>query len=195
MPPCGSLRIFTKVARFVNTLPAIHGTIAPANTGDEGETGGRMRQRTRVTLVIVENDRALFVREHAPDSSPEHLDAGGAWWQLPGGGIEAGETIFEAARREAMEETGLEIHPERIVCLQEFIRPSPAYHQTEIYVLGTILSGTPAVPESDHVLEIRYLSRHEAATLPLDIYIPAEFWDALERGFPGFRFLGVSYAR
>jgi len=42
-------------------------------------------------------------------------DFGDAWWGLPGGVLELGESIAECCRREAREETGLNVEPARLV--------------------------------------------------------------------------------
>lgn len=56
-----------------------------------------------VGAIIVEDGRVLLVkRGHAPLLGE---------WSIPGGVLELGETVRQAARREAMEETGLTIEP------------------------------------------------------------------------------------
>jgi 8-oxo-dGTP pyrophosphatase MutT (NUDIX family) len=44
----------------------------------------------------------------------ETEDVPGGWWELPGGGIELGESYLEAAVRELREETGLVLEPAQI---------------------------------------------------------------------------------
>ena len=52
-------------------------------------------------LLFDRDDRVLLFLTTAPDSS------GVARWLTPGGGVDAGETFEQAARRELHEETGL----------------------------------------------------------------------------------------
>jgi len=66
-------------------------------------THGVERTTARVVLVDAEG-RTLLLCGGDP-SRPE----GGQWWFTPGGGIEQGETVQDAARREVLEETGIAI--------------------------------------------------------------------------------------
>ena len=59
-------------------------------------------------IVIDEQDHVLFIGRPASEARPAH-------WILPGGGIDPGETMLEAARRELFEETGLRVHPADLI--------------------------------------------------------------------------------
>src|SRR5258708_36879620 len=57
-----------------------------------------------VTLFILNGDRLALIRKHPfpPDI-----------WRPPGGGVRPGEDFVEAVQREALEETGLSVEPQR----------------------------------------------------------------------------------
>jgi len=60
--------------------------------------------RVSVCAIIFADNRVLLAHRRDID-----------WWNLPGGGMEAGETVEQALRREVLEETGLEVKVERLV--------------------------------------------------------------------------------
>ncbi|MEM0047234.1 MAG: NUDIX hydrolase, partial [Fervidicoccaceae archaeon] len=64
-------------------------------------------------VVFDSRGRILLVRRGYPPQKGK--------WAIPGGHLELGETIFEGARRELLEETGLEGEPKCIVNLDELI--------------------------------------------------------------------------
>jgi 8-oxo-dGTP pyrophosphatase MutT (NUDIX family) len=62
-------------------------------------------EREAVRAVILDADERVLLFRAKDPTQPEL----GVWWELPGGGLEAGETYLEAVVREVAEETGLAI--------------------------------------------------------------------------------------
>lgn len=60
--------------------------------------------RIGVNALIFDEERILLAHRRDID-----------WWNLPGGGMELGETVEEAACREVLEETGLEVVVDALV--------------------------------------------------------------------------------
>jgi len=87
----------------------------------------------RVGAVIIKNNSLLVVKSHYGDEQVTIV---------PGGGLEMGETLFECAKREAAEETGLDVKPEKLIYIREFIRPEKQNHNLDMFVLCSILGGS-----------------------------------------------------
>ena len=67
-----------------------------------------------VGVVVLRGEQVLLIRRGKPPR------LGG--WSLPGGAQEVGETVHEAARREVMEETGVDIEVLGLVDVVDSIR-------------------------------------------------------------------------
>ncbi|MCP4423962.1 MAG: NUDIX domain-containing protein [Chloroflexi bacterium] len=80
-------------------------------------------------------------------------------WCLPGGHVDAGETVAQAAVREVLEETGLEIRLERLVGVYS-IPGAKAWVNLMISFVGTPIGGA-LTPQEDEVLEMAYFAVDE----------------------------------
>ncbi|TDD61357.1 NUDIX domain-containing protein [Kribbella antibiotica] len=76
----------------------------------------------------------------------ERIRAGATYYTLPGGQLEPGETVAEAARRETVEELGVQVKIHGLVAVVNF------NHQTQHYFLAESIGGefgTGDGPEMD----------------------------------------------
>lgn len=107
-------------------------------------------------LALVRNGRnVLLIRRANPP------DAG--LWGFPGGRVEAGETLFQAAERELLEETGLKARALKTVDVFDSLHRTPEGALTFHYVIVAVLCEDPqphTIPPQagDDALEARWFS-------------------------------------
>src|SRR5512134_3808373 len=89
-----------------------------------------------VGVVVVRDGRVLLIRRDKPPRRGE--------WSLPGGLQKLGETVFEAASREVMEETGVIVRPLAVIDVVDLIewdQQRVRYHYTLIDILAAFVDG------------------------------------------------------
>ncbi|MEM1541645.1 MAG: NUDIX hydrolase [Ignisphaera sp.] len=86
---------------------------------------------TAVGAVVLRNNNVLIVKRG--------FNPGKGLWSIPGGVVEAGENIYEAARRELNEETGIDAKPLGVLLIiNNIVRDSTSrivYHYLILDVL------------------------------------------------------------
>ena len=93
-------------------------------------------------------------------------------WSTPGGLIEPDERPADAAMREAWEETGLLVRPDRVLgvyggpeCVVRY--PNGDEVQYVIVAFGCTATGGILRPDLDETVDVRFWSEDDAAALPL----------------------------
>ena len=79
-------------------------------------------ERSSVRVVVLDADGSILLFSTIEPTMP----ALGEWWELPGGGMEPGETYAQTAVRELFEETGFRVPPESV--------SSPTWRRSTTYV-------------------------------------------------------------
>lgn len=122
--------------------------------------------RVRVCLAVVDDGKILLV---------PHLktDAGEVQWVVPGGKIEFGERLTEAAVREFFEETGLRAEVTGLLTVSEVILSERPYHSVTISFLGRMIGGELR-PEVNHRMGAKVPRWFSAEEVKAVRYHPAE---------------------
>ena len=127
------------------------------------------RPVTEVAAGILLDSEGRYLLGQRPEGKPY-----AGYWEVPGGKIEKGETVFEALKRELHEELGIEILDSEELTVLEHDYPH-AYVRLHVSVIRN-WSGTPAGCEGQQ-LSWQPLSQDRPSVEPM---LPAA-WPMLEK--------------
>jgi 8-oxo-dGTP diphosphatase len=126
-----------------------------------------------VGAIIIERDRVVLVRRGHPPAAGE--------WSIPGGVLEVGETLRQAAVREALEETGLRVEVGELLGVYDRVLRDADERTRYHYVLVDFLCRRIAgeFEAADDAAEARWFTRGEVARLAL----PEDTAEVIKLGF------------
>jgi 8-oxo-dGTP diphosphatase len=126
-----------------------------------------------VGAIIIEDDRVLLVKRAHPPLQ--------AQWSIPGGVLEVGELVREAAVREAREETGLIVEPGELLGVYDRVlrdlEQRVQYHYVLIDFLCRRLGGE--LDAASDAAEVSWFTREELPALNL----AGDTQDVIQKGF------------
>lgn len=113
------------------------------------------RPQVGVGVAVVDDDRILLVKRGREPSK--------GLWAVPGGKVDWGEPMREAARREVLEETGLDVDVGEVIWVGEHL--SEDHHIVLIDFIGAVKGGS--LEAADDAEEVRWVDLSVAEDYPL----------------------------
>ncbi|WP_109616562.1 NUDIX domain-containing protein [Sediminitomix flava] len=122
------------------------------------------RLRVRVCGLCIDDNQLLLIKHSS-------LGDKGFLWVPPGGGVDYGEDLKSALKREFLEETGLTVEVERFLFAHEYLEKP--LHAVEFFFRVNILGGEleqgidPELEENEQIIkEIRFVPFEELKEFP-----------------------------
>ena len=114
--------------------------------------------------IIVSDDKVLMVRRR--------ISEGELMWQFPAGAIEASESAEEAAVRETLEETGLEVKAVRVI---GHLASHPKSGREMFYTACDVVAGEAHVADADELDAVAWVAHGEISDyVPYGLFGPVQ---------------------
>lgn len=145
-----------------------------------------MKHRIAAGVLVEHEDRILLVHHCKPGSYD--------FWVAPGGGAEGTEDLRATARREVLEECGLEIEPQAVAYIEEFNNPHT--RECKIWFTARLIGGTlnagAVEAQREYIIEAAFLSRAEfEGKVIFPPMLHREYWEDKATGFAFPKYVGL----
>jgi 8-oxo-dGTP diphosphatase len=108
-------------------------------------------------IIITDDEKVILIKRNF-DPYKNH-------WAFPGGIVEYGETVENAAIREAKEETGLDVKIEKLIGVYSDPKRDPRGHFVSVCFLSRIVGGKLGIGEETK--EVKAFSKEELKSIKL----------------------------
>ncbi len=119
-------------------------------------------------VMLLRENKVLLGRRHIDPEKADSELRGEGTWTMPGGKLEFGESFEEGAKREVMEETGIEIDDPEVMCVSNDMNDHA--HFVTVGLIAKKFEGEPRVMEPDEIVEWRWF---DLDALPSPIFFPS----------------------
>jgi len=104
-------------------------------------------------LILNEQSQVLLTLRKLPPEA--------GCWSIVGGKLDYLEALQECAVREALEEVGMTVAIESLLCVTDHLLPQERQHWVSPAYLGRVLSGQATNCEPQKTQQVRWFSLHE----------------------------------
>lgn len=107
-------------------------------------------------VMLFKKGKVLLGRRHIDPQKADSELHGEGTWTMPGGKLEFGEPFEDGAKREVLEETGIQLNDTKVICVNN--DKNKHAHFVTIGLFSDAFKGEPKVMEPDEIVEWQWFS-------------------------------------
>lgn len=136
-----------------------------------------------VGAIIFNDEGKVFLNKRGPKSRNEK-----GKWEFPGGGVNFGEKLEDAIKREVREEFDMEIELLEQMVVEDHILPDEGQHWVSPTYIARIISGEPKIMEPEKCDEFKWITVSEIENEDLSIITRADYETYIDKhGMKAFK--------